>query len=129
MKVGVFCKLVVLQKAICKLQVLLRRWLFYKLILLKVEVFQVGSFTSWRICKLVVVQVGSSGRPKLKFWPQFRPKLPVSAKFRFRPKPKKFRPKLFSIAALFLKQFSITKDKNSFSNIMIICLILLFDPF
>ena len=30
-----------------------------------------------------------SGRPKLKFRPQFRPKLPVSAKFQFRPKPKK----------------------------------------
>ena len=46
-----------------------------------------------------------SGRPKLKFRQQFRPKLPVSAKFRFRPKPKKVsaetQEKFFIIAALF----------------------------
>ena len=46
-----------------------------------------------------------SGRPNLKFRQQFRPKLPVSAKFRFRPKPKKVsaetQDRLFIIAALF----------------------------
>ena len=38
----------------------------------------------------------TSGRPKLQFRQQFRPKLPVSAKFRFRPKPKKVSAETFS---------------------------------